>query len=345
MSETTTPAEPRTRRPVARRLLGNPLVWATVLLATAWGLTWGGDDLGFWSFLCMILGGWCVGVAVVSATDAMRPARIGLAVHAGVAVVLGLGMSVLVMHAGEVLSGLPTPVRAVLLVLQIAAAPAVCWIWLGLLARLIAPLGRRRAISTATAVAPEWARDPGGDGSGIEIRAIPIRMRVIAAAIVGVVLVLAAAGTALLIAVDDAVMRMGPRLAIIAIGVLVGLPAYLVLTAILRRRTITCAVTFGRDELRLRIGDEWRVIPYRDLRELVWRTRSDYARVEVRGGGVDVSLVVGLAKPSPGRTAELPELPRRVLRRLQQEGMVVDRPRRDGPVTLRRAGRDGERIR
>jgi hypothetical protein len=227
-------------------------------------------------------------------------------------------------------------VRAVVVVLQIAAGPAAGWIWLGLLSRLTDLIGRRDAKRRPPPAAPEWEREEGRDGSGVEFTALDLRMGTLTLAIVGVVLVVGLAGTALLIAFDDAVMRVGARLAIILVGVLVGLPVYLLLRGALRRRTLSCGVAFGTDELRIRAGTATHRIPFRHLQHLVWRTRSDYARIEVRGAGVDLSLIAGLAAPSPGRTGELPALPRRVFRRLELAGMRVERSRRDEVVTFRR---------
>ncbi len=331
-----TTSERRLRREIGRRFVRAPFAWGLLFLIAAMVWTIAGDDLSFFPFLLMLLGGWSVAFSFVNATMEMRPVRTGVAVHLGVAVGLTAGMILVIESDDALLAGLPDPVSAVVVVLQIAAGPAAGWIWLGLLWRLTDLIGRRDAKRRPPPAAPEWEREEGRDGSGVEFTALDLRMRTLTLAIVGVVLVVGLAGTALLIAFDDAVMRVGARLAIILMGVVVGLPVYLLLRGALRRRTLSCGVAFGNDELRIRAGTATHRIPYRHLQRLVWRTRSDYARIEVRGAGVDLSLIAGLAAPSPGRTGELPALPRRVFRRLELAGLRVERSRRDEVVTFRR---------
>ncbi|WP_311259674.1 hypothetical protein [Microbacterium sp. WCS2018Hpa-9] len=332
-----TTSERRLRREVGRRFVRAPFVWGLLFLLAAMVWTIAGDDLSFFPFLLMLLGGWSIAFSFVNATMEMRPVRTGVAVHLGVAVGLTAVMIFVIESGGTLLAGLPEPIRAIVVVLQMAAGPAAAWIWLGLLSRVTGLIGRRDAKRRPPPAAPEWVRDEGGDGSGVEFSALELRMRALILAIVGVVLVVGVAGTALLIAFDDAVMRVGARLAIILMGVVVGLPVYLLLRSLLRRRTLSCRVVFGNDELRIRAGSAMHRIPFRQLQHLVWRTRSDYARIEVRGAGVDLSLIAGLAEPPPGRTGELPALPRRVFRRLELAGLSVERARRDEVVTFRRA--------
>ena len=140
----------------------------------------------------------------------------------------------------------------------------------------------------------------------------------------------------LLVALDDVALQAGPKIAVIVVGAVIALPAYLLFLAVVRRRTVSCSVAFGNDELRIRTDSVVHTIPFPQIERLVWRTASDYARVEVVGAGVDLSLIVGLAKAGAGRTAELPVLPRRVFRRLERAGLVVERGRRDDIVIFRR---------
>ena len=331
-----TTSERRLRREIGRRFVRAPLAWGVLLLIAAIVWTIVGDDLSFFPFLLMLLGGWSIAFSFVNATMEMRPVRAGVAVHLGVAVALSAVMVVVIRSDGVLLAGLPEPIRAIVVVLQIAAGTAAGWIWLGLLSRLTEVIGRRDAKRRPPPVAPEWERDEGGDGSGVEFSALDLRMRTLTLAIVGVVLAVGVAGTTLLIAFDDAVMRVGARLAILLIGVVVALPVYLLVRSGLRRRTLSCSVVFGNDELRIRAGAVTHRIPFHQLQHLVWRPRSDYARLEVRGAGVDLSLITGLAAPTPGRTGELPALPRRVFRRLEIAGLSVERSRRDEVVTFRR---------
>lgn len=334
---TTTTADPHVRTTVTRRLVRNPLVWGAVLLLAAIAVTVAGDDLSFFPFLLMLVGGWCFGFAFVNATFDVVPARNGAILHLGVAIVLGALVAFVAEFGGDLLAPFPDAVRGVAVVLQMAAIPAVGWIWLGLLSRVTDLITRRDAKKRPPPVTPEWEREESGDGSIVRFPGIELRMRSLTQAIIAIVLVFGLLGVAALIALDDIVMRMGPRIALLLLGIVVGLPVYLAFTAILRRRTQQCAVAFGNDELRIRVGEVRYSIPFRDLELLRWRTRSDYARFEVRGGsGVDLSVVTGIAKPPRGLSAELPPLPRRVYRRLELAGLTVEKSRRDEVVTFRR---------
>ena len=144
-------------------------------------------------------------------------------------------------------------------------------------------------------------------------------------------------GVALLIALDDAVVRFGPKMSIVIMGLVLGLPSYAALTAVLRRRTRDCRIAFGNDEVRVTVGGDTSVVRFAEIEQLRWRGDSDYARIELRGSDVDLSLFTGLAKPVTGRTAELPPLPRRVFTRLERYGLTVSRSRRGDVVTFSRA--------
>ncbi|MGW9159374.1 hypothetical protein [Microbacterium sp. NPDC055665] len=333
---TTTPTDARARRTVTQKLVRNPLLWGAVLLLAAIGFTLAGDDLSFFPFLLMLVGGWCFGFAFVNATFDMEPARNGAILHTAVAVVLGALVVSVIEFGGDLLDPFPDAVRGVAVVLQMAAIPAVGWIWLGLLSRVTDLFTRRDGKKRPLPVAPGWEREESGDGSIVRFPAIELRMRTLTQAIVAIVVVFGLLGVVALIALDDIAMRMGPRIAVILLGIVIGLPVYLAFTAILRRRTEACTVAFGNDELRVRVGTTVHTIPFRDLEFLRWRTRSDYARVEVRGAGADLSLVAGLAKPPRGLSAELPALPKRVHRRLELAGLALEKSRRDEVVTFRR---------
>lgn len=331
------PHESRVRARISRLLIITPLLSGLTLLAVAVAWTLVSADLGFFGFLLMLIGGWAVGFAFVNATVEMRPPVVGVLVHVSVAAGLAAAMYWMIEHSEEALAALSAPAKAIVTVLQIAAVPAVGWIWLGLLSRLADLLRRRESAHRPAPRAPTWERDESGDGSRVEFSAIEVRMREITAWTVALVLIAGCGAVALLIALDDVVVHLGPKIAIIIVGVVIAMPVYLLFLAVLRRRAAACSVAFGNDELRIRIGARAHVIPFRTIERLVWRTASDYARVEVRAADVDLSLVVGLAKAAAGRTAELPALPRRVFRRFELVGLVVEPARRDDIVTFQRA--------
>lgn len=293
------------------------------------------NDLGIVQLLLMLVGGWCLGFAFVNLTFRMRRNRLFL--HIAGAIVISAEGFAMIEFGGPLLAALPEPAGAALVVVQMAGITAVGWIWLGLLGRATDALTRRERRNAPTRSAPEWERDESGDGSFVSVRAIELRMHQIVLAIIAVVLVVSGAGLALLIAFDDSVSHLGPRLSIVLIGIVLGFPAYAVISAVLRRRTEECTIAFGNDEVRITVGATASVVRFSDLEHLRWRCDSDYARVELRGSGVDLSLFTGLAKAAPGRTAQLPPLPRRVFTRLEQAGLVVARSRRGDVVTFSRA--------
>lgn len=333
MSEMTAPGN--MTPPWWHRLVFNSLAWGFILLAAASALTLATEDLDILQLLLMLVGGWCFGFAFVNATDRMP--RNGAVLHIAVAVVLGALMIFVTEYGGRLIEPLPEAVRGVFLVLWMAAIPATGWIWLGLLGRITDALTRRERRNAPVRVAPEWERDERGDGSFVRFAAIEMRLQHLTIAIVGIVVVVGLLELAILIWLGDIVLNLGPRMLIIVVGLILGLPAYLVLTAVLRRRTAQCTVAFGNDEIRVGVGAEASVIRHSDLEYLRWRGRSDYARVEIRGAGVDLSLFTGIAKAPTGRTAELPPLPRRVFRRLELAGLIVEKSRRGEVITFRRA--------
>lgn len=175
-------------------------------------------------------------------------------------------------------------------------------------------------------VAPTWEETP--EGAQARFAAIPLRMRTLVALILVTVLAGGIGAALLVIALDGVLLRAGARVTVIAVGVLIALPAYAVLRALLRRRTVTCRIAMAREGLILEAGAMTLRMAYADVDEIVWRPSSDYARVEVRGAGVDVSLLVGLARPLAGRSATLPGLAGRLPRLLERAGLSLVRSRR-----------------
>nr|WP_201470350.1 hypothetical protein [Microbacterium hydrocarbonoxydans] len=328
--------ETRVRSSISRLFITTPLLVGVALLIGAVAWTLASDDLDFFGFLLMLIGGWAVAFAFVNATLEMRPPALGAALHVSVAAALTVLMYCMIEYGKEPVAALPEPARVVAVVLQIAAGPAIGWIWLGLLSRVTGLLSRRDAARRPVLTPPEWERDESGDGSAVAFSAVDAPMRSITTWIVLIVLAGGLGCVALLIALDDVVVQAGPKIVVIVLGALIALPAYLLFLAAVRRRTVSCAVAFGNDELRIRRGDREHVVPFRQLQRLVWRTASDYARIEVAAPGLDIALIVGLAKADAGRTAELPALPRRVFRRFELAGLIVERDRRDDIVTFRR---------
>ncbi|WP_067201593.1 hypothetical protein [Microbacterium sp. XT11] len=333
MTDVTATAPPQRAAPLWRRLLRSPVLWGLLLLATAVALTAVHPDLGLLPFLCVLVGGWLLGVAFVART--YRMPRHGSAVHVSGALVTASVLVVLTV--GDVLAGAPAAVRHGLLMLQLGAIPAAAWIWLGLLGRITGAVGRSARRRVVPRAVPRWEPVESGEGSVVRFAGVPLRMRRLVVVLAGAVAAVGAATAGTLIVLDDAVMRVGPRLSIVVLAVVLGLPAYLVIAAVLRRRTVPCTVTVGAHDLRVAVGESVTVIRLAEITHLRWRTRSEYARVEARGGGADVSVFAGMAATERGVAAELPPLSRRAVRSLEHAGLSMTTSRRGDVVTFRRA--------
>ncbi len=313
------------RIPFARRLFSNPWLWAVLCLTAAVLVLLATDDLGFPAFLLMLVGGWLCGFGFVNATFRM-PAPTGVIVHVIGGVGAGALLALLVSGMNGVSEALPSGVRAGLLVVQLAAVPAAGWIWLGLLGRVTSAIGRRDAAKAPVRAVPEWERD--GDESVLRFAAIPMRMRALTTAIVGVVVVVGVIVVWVLIATDDLAERLGARIVIIAIGVLFALPAYAILQRWLRRGTVEAVLALSSRRLRLEAASTRLDVPLDEIDRLLWCTGGDYARVEVRAGQAEITLNAGFAKVPPGVAPGLPELPRHVRRRLELFGFAARRTQR-----------------
>lgn len=324
------------QRPV---LVRGPALISALLIVAGVAVTVLTEDLGVVQFLLLLGGGSCAGFAFVNAVEQMP--RNGLVLHLAVALVLGSVLVAVTTSGTALLDTVPESVRVVLFPLFFAAIPATGWIVLGLFGRVAQVLRRRDEARRPPRTVPEWQRDDSGDGSIVAFTAIEMPFRALTRAIVWIVVLVGALAVVLLIAFSDIVLHLGARLSIIVVGVVLALPAYSILTARLRRRTVACTLTLGNDELRIDVDGTASVIRYSRLDHLLWREKSDYARVEVRGAGTDISLLVGIAKAAPGAAAELPALPRRITRRFEREGLMRTVKRRGGGVEFRRTDRQG----
>lgn len=161
----------------------------------------------------------------------------------------------------------------------------------------------------------------------MRFNALPLSMRSLTLLIIGVVVVVGAAGAGVLIAIDSVARTFGPRRSAVVVGLLIGLPAYAVLLVWVRRRTSACTITFAEHHVRVQVGTRVNRIPYADLRMLRWRTDSDYARAELETATRHITLNVGLATPAPGKTAGLPGLRYEIVEWLTGAGLAEHRSR------------------
>ncbi|MGW8483155.1 hypothetical protein ACWGJP_08435 [Microbacterium sp. NPDC055903] len=318
-----------------RRLLLSPWLWSVMLLVAAAVWLRVTDDLGFAAYLLMLVGGVLVGVGFVNATFRMPP-RAGLLVHLLGAVASGAALAVLASIESASMDGAPRPVVIVVTVVQFAAIPAAGWILIGLLGRIGSAISARDAAKAPVRIGPAWEEER--DRAELRFAAIPLDMKALTAVIVGVVVVGGSIVAAVMIATGDLAERLGARIVIIVIGVLVALPAYAIVSAVLRRRTVAATVEISRDRLRVDAGGIRVDLALDEVDELLWRPDSDYARFEVRADRLHLTLNAGLAKVPKSVAPQLPELTRPIRTRLERAGLQRRRGRHGATLYRREAG-------
>ncbi|MGN7861769.1 hypothetical protein ACTJI8_14405 [Microbacterium sp. 22303] len=302
--------------PLWARILRMPLLWALVCGALAVPGYLAGDP-GFLPFLFTLIGGWLCGLSFVNATLRV-PAGRGLIVHITGAVGAGLLLWLMIEAVPALLAPKPNPARAFLAVLQLAAVPAACWVWLGLISRITAMIGARDAAKARPA--PQW--EPSERGSLVRFRAVPLSARalVLWCSLAGALAI--AALVVVLIVTGGRALYVGPKLFLLLYIAIPGLPAYLVTSWLLRRRAVSCAVRFDADRLRIEVDGVEERIRYCHLDRLVWRADGDFARIEACGSGVDLTLVAGIARKTGGTATVLPALSRRAVRLMEEAGLT-----------------------
>ncbi|WP_353113941.1 hypothetical protein [Microbacterium sp.] len=180
-----------------------------------------------------------------------------------------------------------------------------------------------------------WEDD--GGRSVLRFAGVAMRLRTLALAIIGTILIGAPFGIALIFVFND-IAHIPARGASVVAGTLIGIPLTLLLMLIVRRRTRTCTVSFGSDELQVEIdGGQRTVIAYQDLTFLRWVCDTEYARIVIhREDGVSASVLAGVARVPKGQSPTLPSLPAQVILRLEEAGLSPRKGRRIGITSFRR---------
>lgn len=296
-----------------------------------------GAGMQFVPFLLTLIAGALGGVWLVGLTFVMRPPGAGLAVHAGLAVVLTTAM--IALNAGDgwgVIGALPTPVGPLAILSAMAAIPMTGWVAMSLLGRLVEAIPSRRSATAEEVpkpVAPAWERSRGQ--WAVTIDALPLRMRTLVLVILVIVLVCGGATLALLIRFEAAVYILGTRVSLLLVAALTALPVLALLHAAARRRTRSHRIRFTVDALLI---DEARM-GFAEVSDLRWQPAGEYARLTVRTrDGVDRSLFLGFA--GARATAGLPALPAEIERGLAEAGLTRTQNKR-GLVRWRRASMGG----
>ncbi|WP_087510312.1 hypothetical protein [Cellulomonas iranensis] len=181
-------------------------------------------------------------------------------------------------------------------------------------------------------VAPAWQPTPAGDV--LRFAAVPARLRTLALTVAVAVLAGGAVLTAAAVLLAGRDSAAG-RLVVVAGALLLCLPLVAAVTLPFRWRTVPCTATAGEDALAVAIGDRTLRVAWDEVDDLVWRTGTEYARVVLRAGATRVSLLVGVARPLPGRAAALAPLGPGAVRALAAAGTAAG-TRRPGHVRYRR---------
>lgn len=320
-------AEAATRPSLLRRIALHPLIWAAActLAALPGYLT----DGGFFSYLMSVVAGALCGIWFVNLTVRM-PQPAGAIAHLVMAIALAPGMFAAIELVPQWLA--PGTPRAIYTGVLFALPPAAGWVWITFLNRVINLLPGKTRAQPREPLA--WEND--GDAVIVRFRAIPMRMRELTVWMVVTIVATGAVVTTALIMFSTIVERLGPRMLILALGALFAFPAYLLVTALLRRRSVEASVRVSRDRMWITAGEATHALRLSEIERLRWGTTSDYARLEVTAPGVDLALLVGIAKQGDGLASELPPLPTRTLRLAETEGLEKSTSRR-GLVTLSRA--------
>ncbi|MCC9067764.1 hypothetical protein [Arthrobacter cryoconiti] len=320
--------------PLWRRLLRQPLLWAALCvgLALPWYFTENALELP--PFLLTLVGGWLCGFAFVNFTFAMKNVKYGLLVHLVGAAIFGLILRLGTLVSGSMRAHLPQPVLALSYLVILGSIPAAGWVWLGLLSRVTSARWFVPRKEKPVRIAPAWEFRT--THRFIRFSAIRMPLRTLGWIIAAVVVVLGSVTTITLIATDLIRYISSGTLFVFLFGTAIALPAYFILTTLLKRKTVTCTVEFAPDHMQIDAGTEIIRLGLADLDRFLWRCESDYARLEVRGGGHDISLITGIARVPSTVLPELPKLPGEIARRLAAAGLVQQRTRRVGVTVFTR---------
>lgn len=308
-----------------------PLLWAAVFFALAIPGYLTGIGLDFLPYICGLIGGWLCGLSVVNLTYRMPDQQRALWVHLGIAVVSGALLYALITTGPSPVKVLVTPYRELFFLIQMAAIPAIGWVWIAFLGRLTTLAQRPSRAPQKQRTAPTWIADE--RGSAVEFSAIAMRLSTLGW-IIALTIAIVAPFVALTLIWADWFLRIaGTYLIIIAVGLVFALPAYAVLTRVLRRRTQRCTIRFHGPTLEVTVGEEVLSLNLGELTSFTWRTTTDYARVEVRTATTRRSLITGIARAPRGVLPELPPLSGAMRNSLRAAGLQ-ERPARRPGVSL-----------
>ncbi|GAA2829523.1 hypothetical protein FB468_2763 [Leucobacter komagatae] len=322
-----------------KRLLGRSEFWALACFGAALPWVLAGDAAGFFPFVCLLVAGFFAGLIVMRQLARIPSRRAGLWAHVGVAAALAVFGALFVPRLGDVMGwlrqALPEPAVSFVWALWVPTLTLSGVVWLTLLARATAALPGGPGGRSLQLPAPVWVGTT--DGATAEFTAVEMTRRAYLWAVAACAVAVFGAAICVFVAAEPVVSRWSPRVLLLAFGLGLVLPVFLLARATFRGRSRAYSVVFTKGRMRIRVGGDTFTYVFRDIEAFTWCPRGEAARIEVRSRRGDRSLLVGIAKPLAGKRAALPDLSRRVRAELSEAGLE-ELPRR-GPVGTWRYGR------
>lgn len=246
-----------------------------------------------------------------------------MAVHIALGVAMGLLLYLLTAKTG-LRTALPPHLKPAFLVLQLGAVPAAGWVWMTFIGRISGAVKADSDRRAAQLKEPQWSKE--GDAWCLHTPAVPVRRRTL----YGIAAALFVLGTAVfcgfLLFFYDWALRMSPMLMLLVLGWTVGMPVYLLLGVWARRRTVPLTLRVTAERLQAQREDDGSVLvdaPLASIRRLQWAGRSSPTRIALQSDeGVDVVLLIGMARRPKDIASTLRSLPPDLLQALRTTGLL-----------------------
>ena len=289
-----------------------------VVLCAAGAVAAGQGHDGFLAYLGVIVGGWALAFAAVNALAGLAPRRqwvVHVALAVGAVALLATTTALL-----DALSGLPQPWRGPLLYVALGLPPAAGWVLLTLLGRVSNRIDRDVSRRAATLTPLAWS----GSDSRPELTATASTFprRRLTVLIVGAIAVGGLLATVVMILAERWVLRLPPLMLVVLLGVLIGLPLYAAVHAVVNHGRGPVTLRWGTGAVEIDAGTDARwVVPLAMIRRLVWCMQGDMARFEIHTATRRETFLVGMVRQDAGSASELPPLQHRMTRALEQAGL------------------------
>lgn len=303
-----------------KRWVASSFAWAVVCFAIALPWTITGRAVDFVPFVCLLIAGFLCGISVLRALSRAKSQRAAFWLHLELAIAFVVLGVLLVPRLSEIseqlLTVLPEAVVSLLWACFMMSITGVGIIWLGLLSRVTAMVTSR---SGPDPEPPQW--ESVGPGARIAFTAVVMTRSAYLVLVSCAGLVGAAVCVSVFVLAEPIVGRWGPKLLLLVFGICIGVPIYFAVRGVLRSRSRACTVTFARGRIIVTAGERRIDNALGDLDALVWHESGEAARIELRSGATELTLLVGVARQARGVRAALPPLSRRVRAELAEAGL------------------------